>query len=895
MASTQHGGNSKVSAKSVHGSIDNIPCEDSAKSIHGEDSAKSVHGEDEYDSSSSPCILSSYGEDDSDYDEKDDQEKKESLAMMVTEVIEDISPLARDDRSASCLLDKGTFSKAPFGVLDNKSRVQILKRPLKSSGVLHSFNKHNVIEARGVGCFGEDGVALGNSCGLLKLEDGENFNLPNLIGGNSNLPIVNSKSDHKLPNQITTKRGNLHVSTSNMESIFCVPCGDNHLPYVPSSNMERISDVPCGDAHLPNIGHVNLACGGVESDLPCMNVNADSLFGSMLDGINGNGVSNGFENGKISKAINANLLAGHINMERGSDGIDLLAGHVIMESKSDALDSNLAHATPNASTRSHLGKSDLATHVCCDLNGKDQNVAIGVNLNIKDGYEFPIKAKPYMVNGADSFVNFGKSADVAKVNMESFQCDFPSLNGHVTHPLNVMAVSKEKCVDEVCKSADVARSSYAHALGNSNGIGDHFSSSQSVALQFIKPNMVDGRIKVCPPLEVAEEGSVAWRNTLVGYFVGKKLPFKVVDSIAHKIWGRYGLCEVMSSDNGFFFFKFQNFQDACIVMERGPWHMANRPLVLKHWQPSLPLAREDVNKVPVWVRLYNVPFEYWTSKGLSFVASAVGCPLHADHITLSRTRLSYARVCVEIDARDELIDDFDFQCSNGTWIKVRAEFEWVPMKCSSCGVFGHTLGSCPKHAFKRDEGAKTNVKKEESKPSTIWVPKATGSSGNMNSQVEKDAEWVTVTRKVKGKGVLKEDAMVPFKELVSDAQGQVGASALCSSKGLEIVLSEAKEDGECSPLTQVMPHEFFVNPDSETCLGEASEPHNDSIVHGVDDIAFEPDFCEDDFSPMSTINSLALKAKDSLEKKSNKAGKYRKATGGKKVRKSHSPRGGRRS
>ncbi|KAL9400933.1 hypothetical protein Peur_004782 [Populus x canadensis] len=68
-------------------------------------------------------------------------------------------------------------------------------------------------------------------------------------------------------------------------------------------------------------------------------------------------------------------------------------------------------------------------------------------------------------------------------------------------------------------------------------------------------------------------------------------------------------------------------------------------------------------KVPVWVRLYNVPLEYWTIKGLSCVASAIGVPLHADHTTLLRKRLSYARVCVEIDA-------------------------------CNCNVFGHTTALC---------------------------------------------------------------------------------------------------------------------------------------------------------------------------------------------------------
>ena len=64
---------------------------------------------------------------------------------------------------------------------------------------------------------------------------------------------------------------------------------------------------------------------------------------------------------------------------------------------------------------------------------------------------------------------------------------------------------------------------------------------------------MDGRIKVSPPIEVAEEGSEIWRNTLVGYFIGKRLPYQVVNSIAYKIWGKFGLREVLTSENGFFF------------------------------------------------------------------------------------------------------------------------------------------------------------------------------------------------------------------------------------------------------------------------------------------------------------------------------------------------------
>jgi len=102
----------------------------------------------------------------------------------------------------------------------------------------------------------------------------------------------------------------------------------------------------------------------------------------------------------------------------------------------------------------------------------------------------------------------------------------------------------------------------------------------------------------------------------------------------------------------------------------------------------------DLDRVPVWVRLYNVPLEYWIIKGLSCVASAIGVPLHADHTTLLRKRLSYARVCVKIDASKTLVKEYDLRCPNGLFITISADYEWIPSKCNNCNVFGHTTAIC---------------------------------------------------------------------------------------------------------------------------------------------------------------------------------------------------------
>ena len=39
-------------------------------------------------------------------------------------------------------------------------------------------------------------------------------------------------------------------------------------------------------------------------------------------------------------------------------------------------------------------------------------------------------------------------------------------------------------------------------------------------------------------------------------------------------------------------------------------------------------SKDDLFRIPFWVKLHIVPLEYWTNKGLSYVA--IGVPLHAN-------------------------------------------------------------------------------------------------------------------------------------------------------------------------------------------------------------------------------------------------------------------------
>ncbi|GJY07577.1 nucleotide-binding alpha-beta plait domain-containing protein [Tanacetum coccineum] len=109
-----------------------------------------------------------------------------------------------------------------------------------------------------------------------------------------------------------------------------------------------------------------------------------------------------------------------------------------------------------------------------------------------------------------------------------------------------------------------------------------------------------------------------YENSLVGYFIGKSLVFLG--------WNKY----------------------------------LNRvPLILNKWTPTLPLKKDEVTKVHVWVKMHKVPLVAYSEDGLSLIATPIGKLLMLDAFTCSmcvesRGRISFSHVLVEISSDSEL-------------------------------------------------------------------------------------------------------------------------------------------------------------------------------------------------------------------------------------------------
>ncbi|GJZ51480.1 zinc knuckle CX2CX4HX4C containing protein [Tanacetum coccineum] len=160
---------------------------------------------------------------------------------------------------------------------------------------------------------------------------------------------------------------------------------------------------------------------------------------------------------------------------------------------------------------------------------------------------------------------------------------------------------------------------------DNHGISSNVKSELDNSLLFVPTEIIgDDREVVVFDEEMVELGIKNWVNTLCGYFVGCNMTISELRYNVRRMWSRCGLRDVLPHSN------------------------------VQRWQHDVCLEKKEPSKLPLWVKLLNVPLEAWTHKGISALASGVGKPIIMDALTTEifhsgKGRMGFARVLVEVD------------------------------------------------------------------------------------------------------------------------------------------------------------------------------------------------------------------------------------------------------
>ncbi|KAI0504295.1 hypothetical protein KFK09_015247 [Dendrobium nobile] len=147
--------------------------------------------------------------------------------------------------------------------------------------------------------------------------------------------------------------------------------------------------------------------------------------------------------------------------------------------------------------------------------------------------------------------------------------------------------------------------------------------------------------------EDLSEGSSLWSHSLVGYSIGQRPYYERLLSAMKKAWNL-----------------------------KGPGHgLDGRTLVF---------ARET---------LYSAKMVTEIPTSISKIASYVGIPISVDALTANRTRLTFARVCVQINKNSPLPDVIPIEIDRDD-LNLKVVYDWKPTPCEGCGSLFHPFSLC---------------------------------------------------------------------------------------------------------------------------------------------------------------------------------------------------------
>ena len=81
----------------------------------------------------------------------------------------------------------------------------------------------------------------------------------------------------------------------------------------------------------------------------------------------------------------------------------------------------------------------------------------------------------------------------------------------------------------------------------------------------------------------------------------------------------------------------------------------------------------------------------------------LGMTIKTDKYTKHKTFLKYARILIEIKLEHTLPKYIDFVNAHNVVVRQKVEYEWKPIRCDFCKMYGHLKDDCRKKPKTRTE------------------------------------------------------------------------------------------------------------------------------------------------------------------------------------------------
>ena len=180
-----------------------------------------------------------------------------------------------------------------------------------------------------------------------------------------------------------------------------------------------------------------------------------------------------------------------------------------------------------------------------------------------------------------------------------------------------------------------------------------------------------------------------WYKALIVKVYGRSVGLNFIQNRLLSLWRPAGRLNCVDLSNGFFFTRFSLREDYEVTLKKGPWFIGEHFLSIRSLEPDFSLATANVSSVAMWIRLNELPIEYYHAEALLQIGKAIGNVLRIDTHTASESKGRFARLCVQVDVEKPLV----------TAILIGKHeqpvcYEGIHKMCFDCGRIGHRKEHC---------------------------------------------------------------------------------------------------------------------------------------------------------------------------------------------------------
>ncbi|KAF3975669.1 hypothetical protein CMV_001084 [Castanea mollissima] len=145
-------------------------------------------------------------------------------------------------------------------------------------------------------------------------------------------------------------------------------------------------------------------------------------------------------------------------------------------------------------------------------------------------------------------------------------------------------------------------------------------------------------------------------------------------------------------DFGFDYYlvKFELVDDVDHILKGGPWFIGQHFLAIRQWELEFKASFATLSSVAVWIRLPELPIEFYENTALLKIGRAIGPVLRIYSHMANGERGYFTRLCIQVNLDKPLIRTIYLsklaQC---------VQYEGINALCFSCGRIGHKVETCP--------------------------------------------------------------------------------------------------------------------------------------------------------------------------------------------------------